>query len=116
MQRDIVSKGDGMRWEPLQYLRYADERARPFTDLVARIDTQRPGLVVDLGCGPGTLTRSLLDRWPDAEVVGVDSSPEMIQAARSLEVPGQLRFECTDLRAWSPPGPVDVLISNAALQ
>ncbi len=61
-------------WDPDRYLTWADERGRPFLDLVARVDASSPGLVVDLGCGPGNLTDLLADRWPAARVVGVDSS------------------------------------------
>ena len=68
--------------------------------------------MADLGCGSGELTATLLDRWPDAAVVGVDSSPEMIAAAAA---PG-VRFELADLATWTPPAPVDLLVSNAALQ
>ena len=49
-----------MTWDPDQYLRFARERARPFEDLVARIDVDRPASVVDLGCGPGNLTVTLV--------------------------------------------------------
>jgi trans-aconitate 2-methyltransferase len=100
-------------WDPLRYLTYADERARPFHDLLTRVHAEHPATVVDLGCGPGTLTRVLKERWPAALVVGVDSSPEMIAAARS--VPGIELVEA-DLRDWRPDSPIDVLVSNAALQ
>ncbi|WP_139981418.1 trans-aconitate 2-methyltransferase [Nocardioides litoris] len=99
-------------WDPDRYLTYADERGRPFVDLLARVAAPAPATVVDLGCGPGNLTRLLAERWPGAEVTGVDSSPEMVEAARTAE-PG-LRFEVADLRAWS--GPADVVLSNATLQ
>jgi trans-aconitate 2-methyltransferase len=88
-------------WDPDQYLVFGDERARPFVDLVRRIDVESPRRVVDLGCGPGNLTALLARRWPDAAVTGVDSSPEMIEAARALTTPG-LDFKVGDLRAWSP--------------
>ena len=103
-------------WDPGQYLKYADERGRPFAELVARISAKSPGYVVDLGCGPGNLTARLAERWPDAFVAGVDSSPEMIEKARSVAVPGRLEFLLADLRKWQPHRPVDVLISNATLQ
>ena len=74
-----------MRWDPQIYGRWADERGRPFADLLARVDVTDPQLVVDLGCGPGGLTASLARRWPSARVVGVDSSAEMIAATRSLD-------------------------------
>jgi len=102
-------------WDPHTYLRFADERSRPFRDLLAAVHVPKPTYVVDLGCGPGQLTAELARRWPAAEVVGIDSSPTMIEQAQS-RVTDRLRFELADLRTWSPPQPVDVLISNATLQ
>jgi trans-aconitate 2-methyltransferase len=104
-------------WNPQQYGRYADERGRPFADLVARIGAEKPATVVDLGCGPGSLTATLLDRWPDATVHGIDNSAEMIAEARKL-ANDRLGFELGDLREWittTPPDSVDVIVSNAAL-
>jgi trans-aconitate 2-methyltransferase len=101
-------------WDPDRYLTYADERGRPFVELISRIDAASPRRVVDLGCGPGNLTALLAARWPGATVTGLDSSAEMIEAARR-DVPG-IAFEVADLRAWQPPDPVDVLVSNATLQ
>lgn len=101
-------------WDPERYLTYADERGRPFVDLIARINASAPMRVADLGCGPGNLTRLLSDRWPEARVVGLDSSPQMIETARR-DVPG-VGFEVADLRDWRPDEPVDVLVSNATLQ
>jgi trans-aconitate 2-methyltransferase len=103
-------------WDPDRYLTYADERGRPFVELVQRIGAAAPATVVDLGCGPGNLTRLLHERWLDADVLGIDSSPEMIESARAA-VPG-IGFEVGDLRAWVDGGgdPVDVLVSNATLQ
>ena len=100
-------------WDPASYLRYADERGRPFLELVARIGAEDPRTVVDLGCGPGTLTSLLKERWPGAAVAGIDSSAEMVAAAD----PGRgVGYEVRDLRTWRPAEPVDVLVSNAALQ
>jgi trans-aconitate 2-methyltransferase len=105
-------------WDPQQYLRFDDERSRPFYDLVSRIQADQPRLVVDLGCGPGQLTASLTRRWPEAEVHGIDSSAEMIDAAgeHTAEGPGQLSFTQGDVRDWKPGQPVDVIVSNALLQ
>ena len=72
-----------MRWDPDQYLRFADERARPFHELLARVPASSPSVVADLGCGPATLTRELAERWPGARVEGVDYSAEMIERARA---------------------------------
>src|SRR4029453_16438197 len=102
-------------WDPTQYLKYADERGRPFVELMGRIGATDPLYVVDLGCGPGNLTELLLAKWPDAGIRGVDSSAEMIERAQALAVPGRLEFELGDIRDWAPDRPGDVLISHAAL-
>ena len=70
-------------WDPDRYLAYADERGRPFVDLLARVPAENPRVVVDLGCGPGTLTALLAARWPSADVTGVDSSPVRSTCART---------------------------------
>jgi trans-aconitate 2-methyltransferase len=100
-------------WDPDRYLTYADERGRPFVELLARVAVARPSTVVDLGCGPGNLTRLLAERWPAARVLGVDSSPEMVAAGRDLP---RVELAVGDLRTWEPSAPVDVLVSNATLQ
>jgi trans-aconitate 2-methyltransferase len=101
-------------WDPDRYLAFADERGRPFMELVARVGADAPFEVVDLGCGPGNLTGLLAERWPGAHVVGLDSSPEMIEQAQRLGQP--VDYAVADLRAWRPERPVDVLLSNATLQ
>ena len=103
-------------WDPEQYRRYADERSRPFFELVGRVGAERPDRVVDLGCGDGALTATLAARWPGALVEGVDRSPEMIARAEPRTIPGRLRFVRADVRDWRPDAPVDVVVSNAALQ
>jgi trans-aconitate 2-methyltransferase len=100
-------------WDPDRYLTFADERGRPFLELVARIAADAPARVVDLGCGAGNLTVLLARRWPQAQVVGVDSSSEMIAAA---PVDEGVEVTVGDLSTWTPSVPVDVLVSNAALQ
>jgi trans-aconitate 2-methyltransferase len=101
-------------WDAAQYLRYGDERARPFFDLISRIGAEEPSRVADLGCGPGNLTALLARRWPGAEVSGMDNSAEMIEAARAA-VPG-LSFEVGDVRTWRPSAAPDVITCNAVLQ
>src|SRR5579863_4046764 len=104
-------------WDPEQYNRFSDQRSRTFYELMDRVGAAEPRSVADIGCGPGELTAQLARRWPDAEVVGVDNSPEMIAAARQLpDVPARLRFEELDAWAWQPTAPVDVIASNALLQ
>jgi trans-aconitate 2-methyltransferase len=102
-------------WDPDRYLAYADERGRPFVELVARVGAETPTTVVDLGCGPGNLTLLLRERWPAAGIRGLDSSAAMIEKARALEQ--SIDFEVADLRAWADEaGQADVLVSNATLQ
>ncbi|MEU2613464.1 trans-aconitate 2-methyltransferase [Micromonospora sp. NPDC007271] len=101
-------------WDPTTYLRYGDERSRPFHDLVARVPAERPRAVVDLGCGPGTLTATLAARWPAARLSGIDSSPEMIAKARALDTPAA--FAVGDVRSWRAEPDVDVVVCNAVLQ
>ena len=102
-------------WDPVAYLRFAGERARPFAELLARVDVESPRTVVDLGCGEGALTATLAQRWPGARVTGVDSSPEMLAAAAAHAVPGRIGFVAGDVRTWRPEAPVDVLVTNAVL-
>jgi trans-aconitate 2-methyltransferase len=102
-------------WDPSTYLQFSDERSRPFFDLMARVRAESPRNVVDLGCGPGQLTATLAERWPQATVTGLDSSPDMIERAGDQARPG-LTFSLADARQWRPTAPVDVLVSNAALQ
>ena len=101
-------------WDPERYLAYADERGRPFVELVARIGATAPEAVVDLGCGPGNLTRLLTERWPQARVSGIDSSPEMV--AKAADLGGTATYVVGDLATWRPAAAVDVLVSNATLQ
>jgi trans-aconitate 2-methyltransferase len=102
-------------WDTTQYLRFGGERARPFFDLLARVGADKPGFVADMGCGPGNLTVTLAERWPSASVIGVDSSAEMIEAARIHDAPG-LSFMRDDVRHWKPQALPDVIVSNAVLQ
>lgn len=98
-------------WDPEVYLGFADHRARPFYDLLARVAAKDPRRVVDLGCGPGNLTAQLARRWPDAVIEAIDSSPEMVAAARGRGVDASV----SDLRTWTPQADTDVVLSNAAM-
>ncbi|WP_020660884.1 trans-aconitate 2-methyltransferase [Amycolatopsis benzoatilytica] len=99
-------------WDPAKYLDYADLRGRPFYDLVGRVSAASPRRVVDLGCGPGTLTLDLARRWPEATLEALDSSPEMVGAARERGIAA----EVGDVRTWTPKPDTDVVVSNAVLQ
>jgi trans-aconitate 2-methyltransferase len=101
-------------WDPAQYLRFAGERLRPALDLLAHVPLDAPARLVDLGCGPGNVTAILRERFPAAEVVGVDGSSAMLGRARAT-VP-LCHFQQADFFQWQPPEPVDLIFSNAALQ
>ena len=100
-------------WDPAQYLKFAAPRFRPAMDLLARVTVEAPKTVYDLGCGAGNVTRLLAQRWPDARVVGVDDSAEMLaQAAK--EAPG-IVWQCQSVASWTPEQAADLIYSNAAL-
>jgi trans-aconitate 2-methyltransferase len=99
-------------WNPDVYLAFADQRSRPFFDLLSRVNADNPRRVADLGCGPGNLTLHLSRRWPNAIVEALDSSPEMVAAARERGIDAQV----ADVRMWTPEPDTDVVLTNAALQ
>lgn len=103
-----------MSWDPATYMQFGAERTRPAADLLARIPNEKPTRVIDLGCGPGNSTALLAACWPDAQVLGVDSSVEMIQAANATDV--NASFVIGDFESWEPPAPPDVIYANAAFQ
>jgi len=100
-------------WDPDRYERFAEERRRPAEELLARVSIPEPGLVVDLGTGTGHLARRMAARWPDATVIGVDTSARMLAEAAS--VPSTVDWVEADIAEWRPPRPVDLLIANASL-
>lgn len=100
-------------WDSRQYLRFEAERTRPCRDLVACIDLDSPHRIVDLGCGPGNSTAVLAARWPDSPLLGVDSSPDMLERARATSV--RADWILADLHDWTPDGRFDLVFSNAAL-
>jgi len=98
-------------WNPGQYGKFADERSRPFFDLLGRVEGEFAS-IADLGCGTGELTEALAVRWPGARVIGVDDSREMLAKAPR----GRVEFVEADLATWRPPGPLGLVFSNAAIQ
>jgi trans-aconitate 2-methyltransferase len=103
-----------MAWDDQQYLKFADERTRPARELLARVPLASPSRVVDLGCGPANSTLLLRERYPAADLWGVDNSPEMLLRARA-ELPA-LTFVEADLSNYQVERPVDLLFANAVLQ
>lgn len=103
-----------MTWSAKQYTMFEDERTRPVRDLLSAIPVIEARAVVDLGCGPGNSTEVLAARFPDAAVRGLDSSADMIAAARR-RLP-RAQFSIADIQDWKDPGPFDVILANALLQ
>lgn len=102
------------RWDPDQYLKFADHRLRPGLELLDRVPLTAPSVVYDLGCGAGEQARMMAERWPDATVYGVDSSQEMLRTASAR--PGRVQWVEADVRTWQPEQPPDLIYSNATLQ
>ena len=101
-------------WNPTQYLKFADERTRAARDLLAQVPLKDPALIYDLGCGPGNSTELLVAAYPNARIIGMDSSPDMLAKAR--EALPQVTFEEGDLSVWQPKEQADLLYSNATFQ
>ncbi|RZL68151.1 MAG: trans-aconitate 2-methyltransferase [Variovorax sp.] len=104
-------------WNPALYRRYEDERTRPAQELLARVPLTAATRVVDLGCGPGNSTELLVQRFPGADVLGIDNSEAMLVSARE-RLPAA-RFELSDIATWAPASKEqapDLIYANAALQ
>jgi trans-aconitate 2-methyltransferase len=102
------------KWDAGAYLRFASERTQPAADLAARIEISTPQRIIDLGCGPGNSTAIVRQRWAGADIVGLDSSPEMIQAAAESSPEG--KWIVGDAGTWEAEVPWDIVFSSAALQ
>lgn len=106
-------------WNPEQYEKLSDYRRRPFAELMSRVGASSPEVVVDLGCGSGVHTLDLAARWPQARIIGVDSSDEMLDQARrndSLERVEWVRADVESLDMADLGAPIDVIIANSLLQ
>ncbi|EAQ02837.1 trans-aconitate methyltransferase [Pseudooceanicola batsensis HTCC2597] len=106
--------GEGMTdWNPQQYSRFAGLRLRPAVDLVMRLPALAEGAIVDLGCGNGGVGPVLRTRFPNARIVGIDSSPAMLAEAWKTGAYDALSEE--DIATWHPGSPPEIIFSNAAL-
>lgn len=103
-----------MTWSAQQYTLFESERTRPVRDLLSAVPPREVAWAADLGCGPGNSTEILLHRHPDAAITGIDTSADMLAAARE-RLPG-LRFQRADIARWQPDEPYDLILANASLQ
>jgi len=114
------------RWDRQQEVYLADREER-FTALIDAVEAAAPRpdpLVLDLGCGPGSLAVRLLRRLPSATVIAADTDPVTLSLGRAAygDVPG-LRFHDLDLRSpgWASSlgithdRPLDAAVSTTAL-
>jgi trans-aconitate 2-methyltransferase len=101
-------------WSAAQYLKFEDERTRPARDLLSRVPLASARVVADLGCGPGNSTELLAGRYPGAAITGVDTSPDMLAAARQ-RLPSA-SFVQADVATWAPPADCDLVYANALFQ
>jgi len=109
----IAAASIGASWDPTQYLRFSNERLRPALDLMAQVPLAIARHVVELGCGAGNGTAILKQRFPSADVIGVDGSEAMLEKAR-IAAP-DCSFVQGDFSTWAPATPPDLIFSNAAL-
>ena len=100
-----------MTWSARQYVAFEAERTRPVRDLLSAVPVGSVARAIDLGCGPGNSTEVLIERFPGAAVSGLDSSADMIEAARR-RLP-EVGFEVGSVEHWDAPGPFDVILANA---
>ncbi len=103
------------KWDPGQYLRYGGHRLRPAIELFQRIDMDAPKTCYDIGCGAGEIAIAMTERWPSAEIIGLDASAEMLAKGRSATGGEKVQWVEADIVGWTPNKPVDVIYSNAAL-
>lgn len=111
----IDARPEGV-WDPGQYLRYGGHRLRPAIELFQRVDLEAPKRCWDIGCGNGEIARAMTERWPGAQVVGLDASAEMLDKAKAEPGSDKVDWRQADITSWEPDAPADVIFSNATLQ
>ena len=102
------------QWDPELYLKFGDVRTRAAADLLARVALDAPKRIVDIGCGPGNSTALLRARFPNADILGVDSSADMLRDAASSGI--EARWQEASFETWRAEAPCDLIFANAALQ
>ena len=108
------SMGNNNDWNPELYLQFKEERTQPAKDLAARINIENPENIMDVGCGPGNSTNVLSSRWPESNIIGIDSSASMIESARKNYPNMKWRIE--DVTKMETEEKYDIIFSNATIQ
>lgn len=98
-------------WNPGEYLKFRDERTQPCRDLAVRVALPQVRTVIDLGCGPGNSTQVLAERWPDAQITGLDSDTSMINVA--IESLPRGRWITGDIAKWGAGEPSNAAAENS---
>ncbi|MBP3359680.1 MAG: methyltransferase domain-containing protein [Clostridia bacterium] len=103
------------KWNSEQYLKFKKQRTQPAIDLAKRISVEHPNNILDIGCGPGNSTSVLKKIFPQACILGVDSSEDMIKKAKELYP--DINFKLCDVTTeLDKLDKYDVIFSNACLQ
>ena len=128
-------------WDPEQYLAFSGPRQRAALDLLDRVPPIEPKRICDLGCGTGHVTQLIAQRWPEARVLGIDKSPDMLDMAHSNDFKVQrsaeqargsqnsagrssgnaagkripIDWQQADIGSWKASKPFDLIYSNATL-
>ncbi len=111
--KPIPASAASTQWDPSTYLKFAQLRERPVIELLDHITVENPQLIYDLGCGTGIATHLLAQRWPNAELIGVDSSAEMLAEATYLPI--RALWQRRNLLGWHAEQPADLLLAAAVL-
>ncbi len=101
------------KWNPVTYLKFGSQRLRPALDLMEQIPLESPERIVDLGCGPGNVTELLKQRWPKADVMGIDNSSEMLEKAKNNYQ--DISWQHANIVDWTPKEKIDLIFTNACL-
>ncbi len=98
-------------WDPDLYLKFERDRLRPAIDLLGRIELNDPETIIDLGCGPGTSTKLLGEKFGNGQVTGIDNSAEMIEKAQ-VNYPAA-QYYLSSIENWQAKRQVDLIYANA---
>jgi trans-aconitate 2-methyltransferase len=108
----------GFHWDAEAYARSSQAQLGWARELIAKLPLQGHEAVLDIGCGDGKVTAEIARRVPRGEVVGIDSSEDMVRKARSAfasEGSPRISFQLMDARALAFDARFDVAFSNAVL-